>query len=156
MSNIERRAEGSEELVRALALLSILPFAPTITPATLVAWGTVLDDAGIKPAEIVEGARRLARMSKRFPAPVELIESCREIRLVNAKSDALPTQSGPPITREERDAILNSLKHREFALEVIEGRGAARRYRIEPEDVIITDEDLAKRDEQVRRLRGEA
>jgi len=156
VSNIERQA-GRTELVRALALLSILPHAPTITEATLIGWGTVLEDAGIRPDELVSGARHLLQKCEAWPAPAQLIEACRELRRRNAPASPLQPPTGTPITPEERDAILKGLKNPAFALEVIEGRGERQRYRIEREDdVIISDEDLAKRDEQVRRMRGDA
>lgn len=151
MSNIERQS-GRVELVRALALLSILPHAPTITEATLAGWGTVLEDARISPSEFVDGARHLLQKCEAWPAPAQLIEACREVRRRNAPASPLPPPTGTPITPEERDEILRGLKHREFALEVIEGRGQSRRYRVEPEDAIITEEDLRRRDEQIRRM----
>lgn len=153
MSNIERQ-NGRAELVRALALLSILPHAPTITEATLIGWGTALDDARISPSEFVEGARRLLQKCEAWPAPAQLIEACREIRRRNAPASPLPPPTGEPITPEQRDEILKGLKNPEFALEVIEGRGKARTYRIHTEDAVITDDDLRRRDEQIRRMRG--
>lgn len=156
MSNIERQG-GRVELVRALALLSILPHAPTITEATLAGWGTVLEDARISPSEFVDGARHLLQKCEAWPAPAQLIEACREVRRRNAPASPLPPPTGTPITPEERDEILKGLKNPAFALEVIEGRGERQRYRIErDDDALISDEDIARRAEQVRRMRGEA
>ena len=151
MSNIERQ-NGRSELVKALALLSILPHAPTITEATLIGWGTALDDARISPSELVEGARRLLQKCEAWPAPAQLIEACREIRRRNAPASPLPPPTGEPITPEQRDEILRGLKNPEFALEVIEGRGKARTYRIHTDDAVIPDVE-ARRDDQIRRMR---
>lgn len=155
---VEYQGPGKVELCRTLALLSILPHAPTVSKATILAWGTVLEDSGIRPDEWVEGARRLMQSVKAWPAPAQLIEACRIIRAERAPNvPQLPVSQGRPITPEERDAIRAQMRHPELILELFEDGRRSKRYRAIPdEDVVINDEDIARRDEQVRRMRGES
>lgn len=144
---------GREELGKALALFSVLPHAPSITDTVVDVWAAVLGDAKCDPQDVVPAARALMQKLTAFPAPSVLADSCRELkreRLLNAPQ--LPHPTGTPITPEERDEILKGLKNPEFALEVIEGTGARKRYRIETEaETLEVDE---ARQEQLKRLKG--
>jgi hypothetical protein len=149
----------TEQTVRKLlAKLSGLPFAKPVDADTVADWFAVLRREGVTQSELAEAYLRIIGTAKEWVPLATIIEECREVRRERTPyAPPLPPPTGTPITPEERDEILKGLKNPAFALEVIEGRGERQRYRIEREDdVIISDEDLAKRDEQVRRMRGEA
>jgi len=156
VSNIERAAENAitEQVVnRLLAKLSQLPYAKPIDADMAGDWLAVFRREGVTQSELAEAYLRIIGTAKEWVPLCEIIEACREVRRERTPySPPLPPPTGTPITPEERDEILRGLKHREFALEVIEGRGKSRRYRVEPEGAIITEEDLRRRDEQIRRM----
>lgn len=161
MSNLERAAENAitEQVVnRLLAKLSQLPYAKPIDADMAGDWLAIFRREEITQSELAEAYLRIIGRAKEWVPLASIVEECRNVRLERRAYELpLPPPTGTPITPEERDAILKGLKNPAFALEVIEGRGERHRYRIEREDdVLISDEDIARRDEQVRRLRGEA
>lgn len=157
MSNLERAADNAitEQVVnRLLAKLSQLPYAKPIDADMAGDWLAVFRREGVTQYELAEAYLRIIGTAKEWVPLGEIIEECRQVRRERTPySPPLPPATGTPITPEERDEILRGLKHREFALEVIEGRGQSRRYSIHAEDAIIDDAE-ERRAEQVRRLRG--
>lgn len=156
MSNLERAADNAitEQVVnRLLAKLSQLPYAKPIDADMAGDWLAVFRREGVTQYELAEAYLRIIGTAKEWVPLGEIIEECRQVRRERTPySPPLPPATGTPITPEERDEILKGLKNPAFALEVIEGRGQSRRYRVEPEDAFITEEDLRRRDEQIRRL----
>lgn len=144
----------TEQTVRKLlAKLSGLPFAKPVDADTVADWFAVFRREGITQSELTEAYLRIIATAKEWVPLATIIGECRNVRMERTPyAPPLDPPTGTPITPEERDEILRGLKHREFALEVIEGRGQSRRYRVEPEDVVITDEDIARREEQKRRM----
>lgn len=153
-ANQEPGAITEQVVNRLLAKLSQLPYAKPIDADMAGDWLAVFRREGVTQSELAEAYLRIIAVAKEWVPLGEIIEECREVRRERTPySPPLPPPTGTPITPEQRDEILRSLKNPEFALEVIEGRGAARTYRIHTEDAVINDEDLRRRDDQIRRMR---
>jgi hypothetical protein len=152
-ANQEPGAITEQVVNRLLAKLSTLPYAKPIDADMVGDWLAVFRRNGITQSELAEAYLRLLEDAKEWIPLGTIVEMCKQVRMERTPyAPPLDPPTGTPITPEERDEILRGLKHREFALEVIEGRGQSRRYRVEPEDVVITDEDIARREEQKRRM----
>jgi len=153
-----RRAEENaitEQVVnKLLSKLSSLPYAKPIDSDMVGDWLAVLRREAISQAELAEAYLRIISTATEWVALASIIADCRIVRRERTPYPghlSLPT--GEPITPEQRDEILRSLKHPEFALAVIEGRGKARTYRIHTDDAVIPDVE-ARRDDQIRKMRG--
>lgn len=145
-----------QDVNKLLAKLSSLPYAKPIDSDMVGDWLAVFRRNSITQSELAEAYLRLLEDAKEWIPLASIIEMCRHVRRERTPyAPPLPPPTGEPITPEQRDEILRGLKSPEFALEVIEGRGKARTYRIHTEDAVITDVE-ARRDDQIRRMKGEA
>ena len=116
-------------------------------------WFAVLRRASVSRGELGEAYLRILETATEWVPVAKIVEECRDVRRERTPyAPPIEPPTGSKITREERDEILRSLKNPAFALEVIEGRGESRRYTISEDEVIITDEDIARREEQKRRM----
>lgn len=103
-----RRAEDYKEQVASLLKDKIghLPHAPTLTSSLAKSWCIAMAQANVDPATIDEGGDMAMSVCEFFPAPLKLINLCKEISRQKDTVKQPQDQRRTGITVEERDAII--------------------------------------------------
>lgn len=155
----QRTRTPQSDLVRALkaplAVAASLPNAGEVDEALQRAWARIFSNAGLSVDEVTNAFDVFFERNKWFPAPCEIIEIAKAARPPKVfrpdNREALPERKREPLSKEQRMAIL--AKGGKLGAAVIERLEGVKTDEEIAAAATITDEDLANRDEQIRKLR---
>lgn len=160
---LEKSETMGECVKRALIVLSSLPNGPEITVALLGTWEAVLEEHGVKAAEVLPAIRRILGKAKWFPTPADVIE-CAKANRADLQSIEIDKRQALGMSQEAIDRQWEEVRAYARQRRAESGEPSAspaskrsnRRGGVIPPlvDCIITEDDLRRKDQMVQAMRG--